>query len=735
MQSQSLISWWQGIRNSYAQLFFSLSPWVGWGSIIASFASPWLGLWGLASVLAANALATLAGQDRQAIKEGMFGFNALLLGLALAYRYNPNPTLAVVWLSAMVLLVLLTVWMGKRLALSGLPALTLPFVGSMWVVVLASDRLPGLELAHHFAAGRSEYSLFGLGMPSILDESEHFGLPLFWSSYFKVLSATFFQPKVATGILLFIALLIHSRIQVLLTLLGFSMAFLSFRFLGAETDSLVYQLAGPNFFFLAIAVGGFYLIPSTASCLTVVALTPVLALIHLALMPVLLRFGLAPYTLSFNLLTILLLFLLKQRSVWQPWLELTGIQYYSPEKALYKHQAGIRWRRESRYARFRLPIWGTWKISQGYDGQHTHLKEWGKALDFVVCDEQGRHFCGQGDQPEDFYGYGKPVVAPLEGYIHRIDNHVYDNEEIGDVDTDRNWGNCVVINHNNGLYSLLAHLKKDSIQVVVGQWVEKGTLIGSCGNSGRSPEPHLHFQIQTTPEVGAKTHAYPMAYFMEYKDGKEQLRCFEVPQEDCLVANIEPNGVLAAALRFKPGMRLKWTRSDTAAQAAAVEWRCATDAYNQTYLECMDTGDLMWFSHDGVMFQAFDYEGKRSSLLYRFYLATYRIFMGEQKGVTIHELIPPIDYGNRFILAIHDLFAPFFSFYSINYRSSFGSLSGAESQDPDIRVIESAVDSNFLNLRGEASNSRFIIGPTGINEWSMSGSDGFVASYNCRILG
>jgi len=156
MKSQSLLSWWQGIRNSYAQLFFSLSPWVGWGSIIASFASPWLGLWGLASVLAANALATLAGQDRQAIKEGMFGFNALLLGLALAYRYNPNPTLAVVWLSAMVLLVLLTVWMGKRLALSGLPALTLPFVGSMWVVILASDRLPGLEQAHHFAAGYSE---------------------------------------------------------------------------------------------------------------------------------------------------------------------------------------------------------------------------------------------------------------------------------------------------------------------------------------------------------------------------------------------------------------------------------------------------------------------------------------------------------------------------------------------------------------------------------------------------
>jgi len=109
MQLTELKSWWQSIRNSYAQLFFSLNPWLGWGSIIASFASPWLGLWGLASVVVINALATLAGQDRHAIKEGMFGFNALLLGLALAYRYNPNPTFAVVWLSAMILLLLLAV--------------------------------------------------------------------------------------------------------------------------------------------------------------------------------------------------------------------------------------------------------------------------------------------------------------------------------------------------------------------------------------------------------------------------------------------------------------------------------------------------------------------------------------------------------------------------------------------------------------------------------------------------
>jgi len=734
MLKDGIKSWWQGILNSYAQLFFSLNPWVGWGSIIASFAAPWMGIWGLASVVVAHAMATLSGQGRQAIKEGMFGFNALLLGLSLAYSYNPNPTLAVVWLSALLLLLLLTVWMEKRLAVSGLPALTLPFVVTMWVVVLASERLPGMEIAHHFTAGSTNYYLFGFTMPSFLNETEHFGLPAFWSGYFKVLSASFFQPKVATGLLLFVVMLIHSRIQTLLTLLGFGMAYLSFSLLGADTHTLEYQLAGPSFIFLAIAVGGFYLIPSTASWLAVMALTPLITLIHLALTPVLLRIGLVPFTLSFNLVTLLFLFMLKQRSLGQARLVLTGIQYYSPEKALYKHQAGVLWRKESRYARFRLPVWGKWKISQGYDGRHTHLKEWGKALDFVVCDENGRHFSGPGDRPEDFYGYGKPVVAPLDGYIHRIDNYVYDNEEIGDVNTERNWGNCVVINHNNGLYSLLAHLKKDSIQVVVGQWVEKGALIGSCGNSGRSPEPHLHFQIQTSPDVGAKTHEYPISYFVEYIGEEVHLRSFSIPQENSLIAPVEPDPVLTEALKFKPGMRLRWRNSSQKDGHQEADWRVSTDAHNQTYMECVESGDLMWFSHDGIMFHAFHYEGQKVSLLYRFYLAAHRIYMGEQGGIRVGGQLPSVDYGQRLTLAFHDFFAPFLSLYRVSYSSCLGSLPLNEPGAAETRMIESETSTSFLGRPGMRTQSRFLMDGSGIKEWVIGYEHGRQVTYICSIL-
>lgn len=43
----------------------------------------------------------------------------------------------------------------------------------------------------------------------------------------------------------------------------------------------------------------------------------------------------------------------------------------------------------------------------------------------------------------------------------------------------------------------MAHLKKDSITIKVGDSVSRGQLIAKCGNTGNSTEPHLHFQLQT----------------------------------------------------------------------------------------------------------------------------------------------------------------------------------------------------------------------------------------------
>lgn len=55
------------------------------------------------------------------------------------------------------------------------------------------------------------------------------------------------------------------------------------------------------------------------------------------------------------------------------------------------------------------------------------------------------------------------------------------------------YGNCVIINHNNGYYTLYAHLS--SINVRVGQVVSKGSVIGKLGMTGSATGPHLHYEL------------------------------------------------------------------------------------------------------------------------------------------------------------------------------------------------------------------------------------------------
>jgi murein DD-endopeptidase MepM/ murein hydrolase activator NlpD len=62
-------------------------------------------------------------------------------------------------------------------------------------------------------------------------------------------------------------------------------------------------------------------------------------------------------------------------------------------------------------------------------------------------------------------------------------------------------GNAVIIQHRENEFSVLAHLKLDGIKVKVGEKVTKGQVIGLCGNSGNSSEPHLHYHLQNTPII------------------------------------------------------------------------------------------------------------------------------------------------------------------------------------------------------------------------------------------
>lgn len=71
--------------------------------------------------------------------------------------------------------------------------------------------------------------------------------------------------------------------------------------------------------------------------------------------------------------------------------------------------------------------------------------------------------------------------------------------EAGVVIVSRLWsgyGNCIIIDHGNGLWTLYAHIRNGGLLVDVGDEVTKGQQIAEVGNTGISTGPHLHFEVR-----------------------------------------------------------------------------------------------------------------------------------------------------------------------------------------------------------------------------------------------
>lgn len=101
----------KSILLSYAQVFFSYSPYFGACLLLATFFNPSLGLGGLLAIVIANASATFMRYNREHIESGYYGVNALLVGLEIAYFYKLN----FASISLLVILVVSTVLLTSAL--------------------------------------------------------------------------------------------------------------------------------------------------------------------------------------------------------------------------------------------------------------------------------------------------------------------------------------------------------------------------------------------------------------------------------------------------------------------------------------------------------------------------------------------------------------------------------------------------------------------------------------------
>jgi murein DD-endopeptidase MepM/ murein hydrolase activator NlpD len=120
------------------------------------------------------------------------------------------------------------------------------------------------------------------------------------------------------------------------------------------------------------------------------------------------------------------------------------------------------------------------------------------AFDFLVVDEEGKTHQGAGNENEDYYAFGRKVFSPADGVVTDVIQGVRDNQPRS-MNPYSALGNAVVIQHRDNEVSVLAHFKNGSIMVKPGEKIKKGRLLGLCGNSGNSSEPHIHYHLQNTP--------------------------------------------------------------------------------------------------------------------------------------------------------------------------------------------------------------------------------------------
>lgn len=705
----------EGFLNSYSQIFFSDNRWLAFLLLMVSFIDPYAGMTGALAVIISNLTAQSLGFYSFYIRKGYYGYNSLLVGLGFGLTFSPGPAFYLLIFVAALLTLLFTITIQGFLFKYDLPYLSIPFLLGIWLLLLASGEFSALGLSERGVYTFNE--LFAIGGKPLIDRVEWFDSLIRSQgirTYLYAMGAIFFQYNLLAGILIALGLLIYSRIAFTLSVFGFSLAWFFYKFIGADISVLGYSYIGFNYILTSIALGGFFIIPSRWSYLWLIWLLPLVIVVTVSLQQLFTVFRLGVYALPFNIVVITFLYVLKIREKPGHRLVETKVQHFSPEKNLYhRHILNDRFFSAEEIP-VSLPVMGEWTISQAYHGEHTHKGEWAHAFDLLMTGSNEEQFRGEGLTTRDYYCYEKPVVAPADGIVADLTDSIPDNL-IGDNNIKQNWGNSVVISHGEHLFSQVSHLKPGSVKVKKGDTIKKGDMIALCGNSGRSPFPHLHFQLQTTPHIGSKTLRYPLSNYLLNKNGVITLKTHSIPQKEDKVTTIQNHPLLEKAFHFLPGRKLTFEIGDHPLKwlKGTHTWEIRTDEYNNSYFECQRSGAIAYFYNNGNIHYFTNYLGTQKSLLYYFYLGFYKVLTGYYQGLTIEDTLPPNKVYGSFGLILQDFVAPFHIFMKAGYRLSYLSL------DEDFYETKATVKATIAKTKKESMEFDILISGQCISAFSF----------------
>lgn len=492
---------------------------------------PNIGALGLVAGLSTLSARHLLGLTAQ--RGALEALNGILAGLYVGSLFSPG------WYSfgLAVLAGPLTILIGAGLTDRLVGRYRLPLLSATFVVV-------GAAL---FALGRALALPYADAPQSMIPEG---WLPAGMDAALHMLGGIYFNPTAEGGLLVLAALALSSRCLVLVAAVAYAVAVALLWAGGVPVGEPAGLAAASTAVLTAIMVGGIFANPG-ARALAMAALGAACAtVLSLAVGNVLWYMALPPLSAPFLVTTWLIMVALRpERGGMWPfyWLAIPALPEHTAERRRLSDMRGL----SPLSVALRMPVYGRWEIYQGFGGAHTHCGPWQYALDFFQVVD-GQSFRRDGARLDDFHCFGAAVCSPVFGTVAACRCDLVDNVP-GDVDVINNWGNFILIALATGEYVLLAHLQQGSVAVWPGCPVVPGQAIALCGNSGRSPQPHLHVHVQTGMDLGSPTRPFHLAGALVKGDGGWQWSLNAVPGEQHSVAVTTPNPLLRRALHWSIG--------------------------------------------------------------------------------------------------------------------------------------------------------------------------------------
>ena len=667
------------LLHAYSIIFFTRNRWLGAVLLSCTLLSPALGLYGLAGLAVALFAARRLGYAEESLRDGSLLFNSLLVSLALGYlapQSNlPAATLGLLLVFFSVLTLLVTAAFNRWMyAQAGLPSLSLPFVVVCFALTFVFYGLTRTPLA-------------AVAAPCLLPEPTGWPDPV--SGFLQSFGAIFYLPHAGVGLLIFLSMLSYSRLALLYAVVGYASGRLFLEALGLDAHASATAWLGFNCVFCGLALGGQFFVPGRAGLALVVLAGFACALTGLAVKTFLMHFNVPPLALPFNLVTLGLVYALRQRARFHHLIESTGPSR-SPE-ASFRRDALDRLRFPDLAVPGLLPPFhGARTVTQSFDGPLTHRGPWRHGLDFEVREERGEPAALTSDPVTAYYTMNTPVLAPGAGVVVKVVDHVADNA-IGESNLEENWGNLVILYLDGGFYATLGHLRQKSITVREGDRVAPGAVLGTCGNSGRSPIPHLHAQVQASALIGAPTLPFRLLNVVESGPAGRVFHSTRVPAAGSVVEPMQPDPRLSAALEsLVEHTRTYVCTGPGGARKESID--CRLNEAGAFAFRSRATGALLTARVIQRVWYALEYEGGGDSLLFWMWIGLARFPLTRDAKLSWEDTVDatPLLRGPATWLA--DLSAPFTGLPLLRTRHRLAPDDPEQPLSGDAIEIETTVD-------------------------------------------